>query len=101
VKKAISPTFAVIAIILVIIIAGLLWYIYSVPKQSPHAGISLKSVRPVSPAAEDKARTEAAQAEKQIKAMEKPKPIMAPPAKAAPAPAKPPAPAKSPAPTKP
>jgi len=94
VKKGISPTFVVIAIILVIVIAGLLWYIYSQPPKTPgEAGMVGKNVvkewRPSTPTAAKEAKMKAAEAEKKLEATEKAgAKKMAPPAKA-PAPTKP------------
>jgi len=74
VKKGISPAFAVIAIILVIVIAGLLWYIYSSPKPTPGGarGIAVKVHQPATPGAAEEARLKAAAAKAELEVMTKP-----------------------------
>ena len=73
-KKGISPTFAVIAIILVIVIAGLLWYIYSAPQPTPGGsrGIAVKVQPPATPSAAEEAREKAAAAKAKMEVMTKP-----------------------------
>jgi hypothetical protein len=77
-KRAVSPLFAVIMVVLVLIIAGLLWYIFSVPKQEqPGArgpGIGLSVPKPgaaIPPVVKEKAAEAKAKLEAGAKAKEK------------------------------
>jgi len=102
-KRSVSPLFAVIMVVLVLIIAGLLWYIFSTPKAGPGGpGIALpaapKPGAAATPAEKAQLKTvteKAAEAKSKLgaemKATEKPAaPAKAPqPEKAAPAPAAP------------
>ena len=73
-KKGMSPTFAVIAIILVIVIAGLLWYIYSAPKPTPGGtrGATINVQPPATPSAAEEAKLKAAAAKAKLEVMTKP-----------------------------
>jgi peptidoglycan/LPS O-acetylase OafA/YrhL len=69
VKKGISPGVTVIVIILVIIIAGLLWYVFSTPRAGKGpATMNLPITMPTTPERKAEVKAKAAEAQMKLRA---------------------------------